>query len=128
MCYPFIIEELNTGGTLASLNGLRDTKLLDMLAAVKVKLEKIAGSGVRFMVYGSYARGEERADSDVDLMVVLPDGNASFAIENEIRDVIYDAGFEMDKIFSVMVVSESQAEKYSGFMVFGSVEREGVAI
>ena len=67
-------------------------------------------------------------DSDVDLMVVLPDEKKTIEIEDRVRDVIYDAGFEMDMLFSVMVVSESQARKHSGFMVFEGVEKEGITV
>jgi uncharacterized protein len=44
--------------------------------AVSVMTERIV-SGFhpeRIIVFGSYARGEARADSDIDLLVVMPDG------------------------------------------------------
>lgn len=113
---------------MKSLAELRNLKLRLALEAVKKDIVGIAGADVRLIVYGSYARGDEREDSDVDLMVVLPDEKKTFEIEDRIRDRIYDAGFKQDMLFSVMVVSEAQAVKYAGFMVFGGVEKEGIAV
>ena len=113
---------------MKTITELRNKKLREALAAVKEQVGRIVGGGARLIIYGSYARGEEREDSDVDLMVVLQDEKATFEIDDSIRNVIYDAGFELDMHFSVMVVTESQARKHSGFMVFGGVEREGIAV
>ena len=113
---------------MKTISELGNVELRESLEAVKAEIQRIVGKNIQFIIYGSYARGEEREDSDVDLMVVLPDEKASYEIQDRIRNVIYDAGFEMEKHYSVMVVSESQARKHSGFMVFGNVEREGIAV
>lgn len=113
---------------MKTIEELRNPMLREALEEVKTEVKRIVGEYARLIIYGSYARGEEREDSDVDLMLVLPDEKATIAIEDKVRDVIYDAGFELDMHFSVMVVTESQALKHSGFMVFGSVEREGIDI
>ena len=44
--------------------------------ALKVMTERIVGGfqPERIIVFGSYARGEARDDSDIDLLVVMPDG------------------------------------------------------
>lgn len=113
---------------MKTIEALGNVGLRTALEALKDEVSRIAGAGARMIVYGSYARGEEREDSDVDIMVVLPDDNASFKIQDEVRNAVYDAGFELDKHFSVIVVTELQVRKHSGFMVFGSVEREGLVL
>ncbi len=107
---------------------LSDTRLREALGVVKTELRKIAGEEARLIVYGSYARGEARPDSDVDLMVVLPDELKTFEMEDKVRDAIYDIGFDNDFLFSVMVASESHVKKMQGFMVYDSVEKEGILI
>jgi uncharacterized protein len=113
---------------MKTIGELRNVRLREALGSVNEEIGCIAGEGARLIVFGSHARGEERADSDVDLMVVLPDEMAVSQTMDSVRNVIYDAGLELDMHLSVMVVSESQAKKHSGFMVFGSVEREGIAV
>ena len=79
-------------------------------------------------LFGSHARGEAGADSDVDLFVILPDETATLQTEDRVRDAVYDFSLKGDYLFSVMVVSESQAREFAGSMVFAEVEREGVPI
>lgn len=113
---------------MKKIEELRNVKLIDALQTIKEEIVEIAGDAAQLLVYGSYARGEEREDSDVDLMVILPDEKSALQVKDEIRNLIYDAGFELDMHFSVMVVSESQARKHAGFMVFGGIDREGIAV
>jgi len=113
---------------MKTISELGNANLRKSLEAVKNEAQRIAGKDMRLIVYGSHARGEQRDDSDVDLMVILPDEKATYEIEDRVRNVIYDAGLEIDKHYSVMVVSESEALQHSGFMVFGRVEQEGIAV
>ena len=65
---------------MKSIVELRNLKLRLALETVKKDIIDIVGDNVRLIVYGSYARGEEREDSDVDLMVVLSDEKKTFEI------------------------------------------------
>lgn len=113
-----------------------DGRLLPILGEVKQAVDAAItscasarkGGRFRMVLFGSHARGEAGIDSDVDLLVVLPDEIATLQTEDRVRDAIYDFSLKSDYIFSVMVVSESQAEDMSGFMVFAQIEREGVVI
>ncbi len=82
----------------------------------------------RLVLFGSHARGDAGADSDVDLLVVLPDDIATLDTDDRVRDAVYDFSIEGDYIFSAMVVSESQASDMSGLGLFAEIEREGVAL
>ena len=107
---------------------LRNAILRKALGAVKAEVVRIAGEDARLIIYGSYARGEEREDSDVDIMVILPDEVASEEIEDIVWNAIFEVGYETDFLLSAIIVSESQVKKFEGFKVFGSVEKEGVPI
>ena len=107
---------------------LKSAKLRETLEAVKAEIQRIAGDGARMIVYGSYARGEERDDSDVDLMVILPDEKYTFEIKDEIHDAVFEIGYEAEFLISIFFASESIARKFEGFKVFASVEREGVLV
>jgi uncharacterized protein len=55
--------------------------LLDDLRQMKPALESIVGrcGAKRLRVFGSVARGQERADSDIDFLVELPQGYDLFS-------------------------------------------------
>ena len=105
-----------------------DEALADALAQVKDALREAIGEDFRLILYGSRARGDAEPDSDVDLMVILPDDRADSETEGKLRDTVYDFSLRTDYLFSVVVVSESYAREWSGFKVFGAVEREGITI
>ena len=113
---------------MKTIEELSNHKLRNALELAKSEIARIAGNGARLIIYGSYARGEEREDSDVDLMVVLPDEKATFEIEDKIRDAIFEIGYDSDFLISTMVVSESVERKFEGFKVFASVEKEGIPL
>lgn len=113
---------------MKTIEELGNPKLREALEAVKAKVRETAGEDARVIIYGSYARGEEREDSDVDLMVVVPDGKSDFQMEEQIRDSTIDIGLENDYLFSIIVVTESQMKRFQGFKVFDSVEKEGVPV
>lgn len=55
-------------------------------------LELASRHGIRVLgVFGSVARGEDRSDSDIDLLVELPDGMGLFAVarvQNELEELL----------------------------------------
>ncbi len=64
---------------------------------------------VRFMVFGSYARGEQTPESDIDIFVTLHgtvDGKTEFAI----WDISYEIELEFDVILNVKVYSEEDIQ------------------
>jgi predicted nucleotidyltransferase len=63
---------------------------------------------VDVLVFGSRARGDARPDSDVDLVVIMEDGDWSFWKEKAfLSDVAYDAMAEADLWIQAWPVSRS---------------------
>lgn len=50
-------------------------------------LKRLNIPGASLILFGSVGRGEERPDSDIDLLVVLPDGRRKQEIEAKVLDV-----------------------------------------
>ncbi len=49
-----------------------DRRLADILAAVRAELEVLYGPRLRgLFLFGSFARGDQDAESDIDVLVVL---------------------------------------------------------
>ena len=113
------------------MNGLAQLKnatLRDTLLTIKKELCAIAGDRARLILYGSHARGQERDDSDVDLVVILPDDLHTPSIENAVREVIYEFADRTELFLSVMVLSETQASKYNRFPIHKNIEKEGISV
>ncbi|MFO7900155.1 MAG: nucleotidyltransferase domain-containing protein, partial [Planctomycetota bacterium] len=62
-------------------------ELREALAEIKEAIRAEIGDDFRLILYGSYARGDQTDESDVDLMLVLPDEVATFETKNRVRDV-----------------------------------------
>lgn len=77
-------------------------------------------SPLRIMLFGSRARGDSRPDSDIDLMVVMPDGVNRLDIALQ----LYDLGIRSTE-FVVTTASIYERRKNSIGMVYEDVERDG---
>jgi predicted nucleotidyltransferase len=71
-------------------------------------LAEAAGKRSRVILFGSHARGEERADSDVDFLVIEPEVEDRFGETVRLGDLIGRLGVPAD----VVVVSEDQVREW----------------
>jgi predicted nucleotidyltransferase len=81
---------------------------------------------LRIIVFGSAARGEMRADSDVDLLVVMPEGTHRGHTAERIYLSVRGAGIPFD----VLVATPSDLEKHRDTpgLIYGTVAREGQTV
>ena len=107
---------------------IRSARLRGVLGDMKELLRREIGDGFRLILFGSHARNEGKPDSDVDLMVILPDNRYRFEVREQVRDLVYGLSFRSDYLLSVMIVSESMAREHAGFQVFAAIEKEGVPL
>lgn len=78
-------------------------------------------------VFGSRARGDARADSDLDLFIVVE--NPTHAIEKFVSDCAWEAGFEQNVHVVPVVVGKDKMDgglKESVFIL--NVYRDGVTV
>ena len=84
--------------------------------------------GADVILYGSRARGDERPDSDWDILI-LTNNAADLMTERKFRNKLYDLELETGEALSVFVYSKSDwqtRQRITPF--FHSVSREGIRI
>lgn len=104
--------------------------VIDYLHEIPEKIKESFGDSVeKIILFGSYARGEHCAESDIDLLVVVKDDSIR-DIEDDIRKIVYSFIPIAGRLISVKIVG---AEKYAKMKKLNlsfilSVEREGIVI
>ena len=79
------------------------------------------------ILYGSLARGTERDDSDIDLLVLL-DGPVDAAREiHRIWDALYPLQLDSDRIISVMP-ADAESYRRGDCMLYRNVQEHGVPV
>lgn len=95
------------------------------------KIKEIFGTHLsKIIVYGSYARGDYRDNSDVDVMILvdLPESEIK-KIENVVYDIAFDIEISTGVDISPIIKSETQYEYWVEVLPFyRAVRKEGVVI
>jgi len=81
------------------------------------------------ILYGSRARGDNKRDSDWDVMILLNRKDVDKKVEQVFRHHLLDIELEIGVPVSVFVYSKSDWEgKYSITPLFKSIKKEGILI
>ena len=82
----------------------------------------------KVILYGSFARGTNDKDSDVDIMVIVKNELDKFT-EDKLSDFIVDMNLKYDKVFSVIDVNVNKFHKWADALPFyKNVDREGIVL
>lgn len=80
------------------------------------------------ILYGSRARGDERVDSDWDILILIDD-EATFERERTFRHHLYDLEISLGEAFSVFVVNKNDWNtKFRITSFYQNVVNEGLAV
>ena len=81
---------------------------------------------IRVVLFGSQARGEATEESDLDVLVVLPDLEKGTL--DTVLEIAWQVGFEAGKVISVIPATREEMKLLSASPFFQTVEREGIAV
>ena len=95
------------------------------------EIKRIYGSHVKqIILYGSYARGDFRPDSDVDIMILVDMSDLELkAYGQQLSYMTYD--FNMDQDLDIKPIAKSQQhfQKWVDvYPFYANVEKEGVKL
>ena len=105
--------------------------MLDLIEQYVEAVKKIYGSHIRqIILYGSYARGDFRPDSDVDIMILLDMSDLELkAYAQQLSYMTYD--FNMDNDLDIKTIAKNE-EHFNKWVVnypfYANVRREGVVL
>lgn len=93
--------------------------LIELLKEIGISVEKI-------IIFGSYAKGKEKEDSDIDIIIVSRDFRDKdiFEIVNLTKDIHWKLVENVMKPFDIIYCSDEEWEKGNS-LIINSAKREG---
>lgn len=103
----------------------------EILVEFAHEVQHLFGASLKKVIlYGSYARGDNRDNSDIDIMILTSLADAQISqIENDVYDLAFEFQMKYDVDISVIVKNENHFIYWLGALPFyDNVQREGVAL
>lgn len=107
----------------------KNAKLMKVLNKMSDNISNVYdGKLDKVIVYGSYARGEEQVDSDIDIVLVLNEEETE-EMHDVMTDIVVDYELEYGKTLSVIVIDNKDYSVWKDVHPFyKNINKEGVVI
>ena len=100
----------------------------DIIVRIKAILNKSVPDA-KVILYGSFARGDNNKDSDLDLLILLDNEKITHELEKEVKYPLYDIEFDTGQIISPLVLTKKDWEtKHKITPFYENVLKEGVVL
>lgn len=92
-------------------------------------IEKIYGDALeKIVLYGSYARGEQTDESDVDIALIQND-KANEKMHDEMTDIVVDYELEQGITLSIVPIEYVQYQQWNRVLPFyKKIDKEGIVL
>jgi len=112
-------------------SAIDNTPVSELLKESVAEIRKVAGDSLKkIILFGSFARADYNAESDLDIMVLLDaDENRIMEIESLIDAKSYELSLKYGRILSIIMKSSKQFYKYNDVLPFYSnVQNQGIVL
>jgi len=108
---------------------MKTQNIQNAIRILRERLIKRFGKGLKIYLFGSIARGDYDADSDIDVLVLLP-FESNHSVEEEIFDIAYDIELDYDVVFGIIVYSLDFwiSHKARAMPLYKIVDSEGIPV
>ena len=80
---------------------------------------------IQIILYGSVARGDDKPESDIDILIITNDYEK---IESKVYDETYNIIIEDDEVISPQFISQEQYNEIKNFSYISNVIKDGEII
>jgi uncharacterized protein len=93
------------------------------------QLVNLAEPTATVILYGSHARGQNKKESDIDLLILVDNDKVTYIDEQRIKYPLYDLEFETGKVISPLILSRIDWEtRHSITPLYKNVKKDGVQL
>jgi len=100
----------------------------DIIKRVK-KTVKLVMPDATVILFGSYARGDHKSDSDIDLLILINKPEVTREDEKRVKYPLYEIEFDTGTIISPLVLSRPEWEaRHKITPFYDNISREGIIL
>ena len=100
----------------------------EILLELKEALQKRYGTRLKsIMLFGSYARGEQTASSDIDIAIILEEFSHACTEIEHTGDIVSSLSLKFNTLISLVPIKEQDWHKRKTSLIL-NIRRDGVAL
>jgi len=111
--------------TITDLSHHEQRALSDLRREIGRRLPELR---VRMTVFGSRARGDAEADSDMDVLLEVETDRMAFPDKQQLRQIASEISLASGIIVSLLVVDQHIMKERGDFSLFDNIRDEGIAV